>query len=144
MLDEIAGLVSVSLDVEPEWTVAGWRVSVAAMNREPGGAPFPIRFSAMKDCIRHDVVLDMSVHPSGWIEARVTVGDHAPYSFFIERIYEELEIWPAGSPCEATDSGRMGKRCTWVQLEAAHWPDLAFLAEGSFITASPLSGAGAA
>jgi hypothetical protein len=39
--------------------------------------------------------------------------------------------------CTAIDSGRMGKRCSWLQLEAEFWPDLAFLAEDRFITLEP-------
>ncbi len=77
--------------------------------------------------------LRVDVHPSGWIEARVTVEGVGEKSFFIEHVYEEFELWPPGSPCAAEDSGRMGKRCAWLQLEAEFWPDLAFLAEGRFI-----------
>ncbi len=138
MLDEIAGLLNISLDIDRQWSVGGWNVLVVAIGQRMHGQPLSVDFRVSMNGIERDADLRISIHSSGWIEARVTVGSVSRY-FFIERIYEEFELWPPGSPCVATNSGRMGKRCAWVQLQAQHWPDLAFLAEGHFITIHPAS-----
>lgn len=136
MLDELVSLLTVSLDIERSWSVAGCKIEITAIGQRSYCQPLSVDFLASRHDVKHGGVLHLSIHKSGWIEAGVTVGALSQH-VFIERIYEEFEIWPPGSPCTATDSGRMGKRCAWVQLQAAHWPDLAFLADGPFITIDP-------
>jgi len=138
MLDELAGLLSIGLDIDRSWIVGNWNVLVASVGERAAGQPLSVDFLVSRNGSERDAALNLSVHPSGWIDARVSVGSDSRH-FFIERIYEEFEIWPPGSPCAATDSGRMGKRCGWVQLQAQHWPDLTFLAEGNFSPIHPAS-----
>jgi hypothetical protein len=139
MLDELVSVLTVSLDVERSWSAAGWKIEITAIGQRSYGQPLSVDFLALRNDVKHGGAVHLSVHPSGWIDAHVTVGALSRHAF-IERNYEEFEIWPPGSPCTATDSGRMGKRCAWVQLQAAHWPDLAFLADGPFISIDPASG----
>ncbi len=138
MLDELAGLLTISLEVDRFLAVADWKIRVSTIGQRSSGQPLSVDFKASRKNVEHDATLRLSVHPSGWIEARITVGALSRH-VFVERIYEEFELWPPGSPCTDTDSGRMGKRCTWIQLEAQHWPDMALLAEGPFITVEPAS-----
>lgn len=138
MLDELASLLTVGLDVDRSWIVRDWSILVVAIGQRSCGQPLSVDFKASRKNVEHDAALHLSVHPSGWIEARITVGAF-PRHVFVERIYEEFELWPPGSTCTATDSGRMGKRCSWVQLEADQWPDLAPLSDGRFITINPTS-----
>jgi len=130
--------LSFALGYDGPWVVGGWQVSLVEVRQAEYTHPLEADFRiAREDDREMRAALRVDIHPSGWIEARVTVDGVGEKSFFIEHVYEEFEIWPAGSPCEAVDSGRMGKRCSWLQLEAEFWPDLAFLAEGRFITLEP-------
>lgn len=137
MLDRLAGLLTVGIEHGRIWTVGGWKVSAKEIFRRSSGEPFRVDLVAIRGSEERRVSLHVRLHPSSWIEACVEVEGFAGRHFFIERIYEEFEIWPPGSDCMAMDSGRMGKRCGWVQLEAACWPELAFLAEDRFITLEP-------
>jgi len=133
--------LSFALGYDGPWLVGGWQVSLVEVRQaeytDPLEADFRIARAAGEDAREMGAKLCVDVHPSGWIEARVTIHGVGEKSFFIEQAYEEFEIWPPGSPCEAIDSGRMGKRCSWLQLEAEFWPDLAFLAEDRFISLRP-------
>jgi hypothetical protein len=129
--------LSFALGYDGPWVVGGWRVSLVEMRQAEYTDPLEADFRIAKDGREMRAALRVDVHPSGWIEARVTIEGVGDKSFFIERVYEEFEIWPSGSPCTAIDSGRMGKRCAWLQLEAEFWLDLAFLAEDRFITLEP-------
>jgi len=134
--------LSFALGYYGPWTVGGWQVSLVEVRQaeyaDPLEADFRIAHGAGQEAREMGAALRVDVHPSGWIEARVTIDGVDEKSFFIEQAYEEFEIWPPGSPCEAIDSGRMGKRCSWLQLEAEFWPDLAFLAEDRFISLRPI------
>lgn len=135
-LDGLVMRLSIVLEFDAPFALADWLIHVGNQAARRYGEPFAATFLAEH---RHTgekrpVRLDMSVHPSGWVEAVVTVEGLEARSFFIERIYEEFELWPPDSACEAIDSGRMGKNASWVQLEAEHWPDFASLARGRFIT----------
>lgn len=134
MLATLTSLLSTALDLDGPWVVGGWQVSLVGKRQPECSDPLEADFRATDGKDDIGVTLRIEVHPSGWLEAHVTVDGGAQKTFFIEHVYEEFEIWPPGSPCEAIDSGRMGKRCRWVQLEAQFWPDLAFLAQGRFIT----------
>jgi len=129
--------LSAALGYDGPWMVGGWQVSLVEVRQAEYTDPLEADFRVAKDVREMGAALRVDVHPSGWIEARVTVEGVGEKSFFIEHVYEEFELWPPGSPCTAIDSGRMGKRCGWLQLEAEFWPDLAFLAEGRFVTMEP-------
>lgn len=58
----------------------------------------------------------------------------ATHEFFVERVYEEWEVWPSGSLGKGEAPGRIGKRMQWAQLELASWPALAVLAENGLVT----------
>lgn len=129
--------LSFALGFDRSWVVGGWQISLVEVRHPEYTDPLEADFRIAKDAQETGAALRVDVHPSGWIEARVTIEGVGEKSFFIEHVYEEFEIWPPGSPCTAEDSGRMGKHCSWLQLEAEFWPDLAFLAEDRFISMEP-------
>lgn len=135
-LDGLALRLSTVLELDAPFVVGGWLVHVGEQPQRRYGDPFSASFLAenMESGEKRRVRLDIAVHASGWVQASIAVEGHAPRCFFIERVYEEFAIWPPDSSCEAIESGRMGKNASWVQLEADHWPDLAALAEGRFVT----------
>lgn len=136
----MAGRLETSLKPGGVWRVGPWRFELVDL---PRAAPdrLDAAFRAWRDdASGHSVPVSLaiSVHPSGWIEAAVNVGGGAPFLFYVERVYEEFDIWPAGSGCSVEETGRMGKRCSWVQLKAGEWPELAALVEDGFITVEGL------
>lgn len=71
-----------------------------------------------------------------WIVARLAMNDRQA-RFFIERVYEEWEIWPERALGDGEAPGRISARLAWAQIEAAAWPGLVALAAGGLITAEP-------
>lgn len=109
---------------------AGWSLRLGVERQEDGAL---IRIAAGK--VRGEVRL--SVDRSGWIVVAGEIGG-AAFTGYAERIYEEIEIWPAGSAAPIADEapGRMGKRFTWLNLSAEAWPAVAPAADGEFLLAA--------
>lgn len=135
-LAALAHRLSGVLEFDGPWTLGDWHVVATRTGKSDGSGPFEAGFRATRDPGGEtvDVALHIAVHASGWLEARLTLGSGQQHAFFIERVYEEFDIWPPLSPCTADEAGRMGKRCSWVQLKAEFWPELAGFADGGFIT----------
>lgn len=72
--------------------------------------------------------------PVGWL---VLAAEHEGVEVFrgyIERIYEEYEVWPPGSDGEGVESpGRIGKKKSWTSLVASAWPLLSPIAENGWV-----------
>jgi hypothetical protein len=72
--------------------------------------------------------IELSVAPSLWVRAEVYLGDAWCGRGWIERCYEECEIWPdasdgiVGPRPEDDPPGRISKRGYWVQLDTSQWP----------------------
>lgn len=72
--------------------------------------------------------IELSVAPSLWVRAEVYLGGAWFGRGWIERCYEECEIWPDGSdgvvgPLVADDPpGRISKRGYWLQFDTSQWP----------------------
>ena len=72
--------------------------------------------------------IELSVDPSLWVRAEVYLEGRWFGRGWIERCYEECEIWPDGSDgiqgprVEDDPPGRISKRGAWVQFDAAQWP----------------------
>jgi hypothetical protein len=70
----------------------------------------------------------LSIAPSLWIRADVYRDDAWFARGWIERCYEECEIWPDASegavgPLVSDDPpGRISKRGYWLQFDTAQWP----------------------
>lgn len=77
--------------------------------------------------------LEISLAQSGWIMARL-LSRFFECTIYMERAYEEWDLWPAGSDGRGDAPGRLGKRLNWAQLELKDWPDLAMLGSGPWLT----------
>lgn len=72
--------------------------------------------------------------PSGYLRIAVEVDGAVFLTAYVERIWEEYELWPPGAVVAASDvesPGRMGKHRRWVSMSAAGWPALAAIANGN-------------
>lgn len=69
---------------------------------------------------------------SGYLRIVVEVDGATFLTAYVERIWEELQLWPpgAGAASGVESPGRMGKRRTWVSMSAAGWSELAVIANG--------------
>ncbi len=68
--------------------------------------------------------------PSGYLRIAVEAGGAVFLAAYVERIWEEYELWPPGAVAAfgAEAPGRMGKHRSWVSISAAGWPALAAIA----------------
>ena len=76
--------------------------------------------------------LRLDVDPSGWVRAEALLGEMSVFLGFIEKVWEQYDIWPAGGaitqPRDAEAPGRIGKRRNWLNLDSRLWPTLAPIA----------------
>ncbi len=73
---------------------------------------------------------------SDWLLAVAEIEGRELFRGYIERAYEEYDIWPpdAGA-AEGEAPGRIGKHASWISLDARAWPTLSPLApQGWFNT----------
>ncbi len=72
--------------------------------------------------------IELSIAPSLWVRADVYLDDAWFARGWIERCYEECEIWPDASdgivgPLVSDDPpGRISKRGYWLQFDTSQWP----------------------
>ncbi|MCG6114875.1 MAG: hypothetical protein MEQ84_06705 [Mesorhizobium sp.] len=69
---------------------------------------------------------------SGWLSITAFHRGSEVFRAWLDRPYEEYELWPAGAfvpPRRSLEApGRIGKRRSWISLSADAWPQLAHLA----------------
>lgn len=65
--------------------------------------------------------------PSGFLRIDVATRDGTFLTGYVERIWEEYEIWPPGADADVAEEapGRLGKHRSWVSISARGWPQLA-------------------
>jgi hypothetical protein len=68
--------------------------------------------------------------PSGYLRVLVAFEGADYLTLFVERIWEEYELWPPGAAAAIGDEapGHMGKHRSWVSISASGWPVLAEIA----------------
>lgn len=72
--------------------------------------------------------IELSIAPSLWVRADVYLKDVWFARGWIERCYEEFEIWPdaadgvIGPKVEDDPPGRISKRGYWIQFDTGQWP----------------------
>ncbi|MFN7055179.1 hypothetical protein [Hyphomonas sp.] len=72
--------------------------------------------------------IELSIAPSLWLRVDVYLGGAWFGRGWIERGYEECEIWPDGSDgiigprVEDDPPGRISKRGSWIQFDTSQWP----------------------
>ncbi len=71
--------------------------------------------------------IQASSDPSGYVLIIGSLGDKEVFRAYLDRPYEEYELWPPGADPGKEDEGpgRMGKHKNWVSLRVSAWPALA-------------------
>lgn len=67
---------------------------------------------------------------SGFLHVVVATGGVEFLAGYMERIWEEHEIWPPGAVAAVGEEapGRLGKHRSWISISARGWPQLAAIA----------------
>lgn len=71
--------------------------------------------------------IELSISADHWVCAEVFAGDALTQRAWIERAYEECELWPDGADgvigAGVSDDppGRIGKRGDWMQIDTLQW-----------------------
>jgi hypothetical protein len=78
-----------------------------------------------------DAVIRAEADRSGWIRVTVDWQGRRAFTAWLDRAYEEYALWPSGAEPGPQDEepGRIGKKLTWVGLNADAWPALSPLAD---------------
>lgn len=75
----------------------------------------------------YELRIELSIGPADWVCAEVFARDDIVQRAWIERAYEECELWPDGAdgqigPAVSDDPpGRIGKRGDWMQIDTLQW-----------------------
>ena len=98
-------------------------VELAVIEHQPGqGGTIAITSGGVA------LLLSLAVDPSGYVRATVDHAGAEIWRGYIDRPYEELDIWPPGAVFPALRTveapGRIGKRLTWLVLDSRPWPAL--------------------
>ena len=68
---------------------------------------------------------------SGYVRVEVSIAGHEVLRAYVDRPYEECAAHPAGAVFDekrtVDPAARMGKKLSWLQLRASHWPELTWL-----------------
>ncbi len=72
---------------------------------------------------------------SGWLSIAATCRGQEVFRAWLDRPYEEYELWPEGDAIPTRRNvdapGRIGKRRNWINVSAAAWPQLARFANAA-------------
>lgn len=72
--------------------------------------------------------IELSIDPSFWVRADIYRDEAWFGRGWIDRCFEELEIWPDGADgvvgprVEDDPPGRISKRGAWIQFDTLQWP----------------------
>lgn len=66
----------------------------------------------------------LEADPSGWLRVEVSMNGAEVFRAFVDRPYEEYELWPPAAEKANESPGHMGKRRNWLSLHADTWPVL--------------------
>lgn len=74
-------------------------------------------------------VIELSAVESAWLVAVARIGETELARFYVERPYEEYELWPPHAGlAEGEAPGCIGKRATWISFGTGSWLGVAPLA----------------
>lgn len=68
------------------------------------------------------IVLEVDL--SGWLRIEASVAGAEVFRAFLDRPYEEYELWPVDAVKARESPGHMGKKRNWLSLHADAWPAL--------------------
>jgi hypothetical protein len=116
--------------LEPIWMIEGHDTSVhlSLISYEPMTMDVGFKAGA------HEGVITFTADPSNWLRIEAVINSATVFLAYLDRPYEEHELWPADATKTPEGPGRMGKRRNWVSLDTEAWPVLKPLAgEGGFV-----------
>lgn len=120
--------VKVQLEISRHWLVGLHSVECfEAVNRN---SSLQCRFLAGPERLAVSLSVFLA---DDWICATVST-EVSSTAFFVERSYEDWEVWPAGSAAEGDSPGSISRRMHWVQLDPAAWPILEKLNASKLVT----------
>jgi hypothetical protein len=116
--------------LEPIWTIEGHHTQVRLSLISYERMTMEIGFRAGA----HAGVITFTADPSGWLRIEADMNGGQVFLAFLDRPYEEHELWPANATRGPEGPGRMGKRRNWLSLDTDVWPALKPLAgEAQFL-----------
>jgi hypothetical protein len=121
--------------LEPIWMIEGHDtpVHLSLISYEPMTMDVGFRAGA------HEGVISFAADPSNWLRIEAAIADKQVFLAFLDRPYEEHELWPANATKTPEGPGRMGKRRNWLSLDTEAWPALKSLAgESQFLNLSAM------
>lgn len=76
--------------------------------------------------------ITLTMDPIGWILAVAHIGGAEVFRGYVDRPWEQCDIWPAGATPARDEEGpgRIGKKQHWVGLSTEAWPQLQNIANG--------------
>lgn len=76
--------------------------------------------------------ITLTMDPTGWIVAVAYIAGIEVFRGYIDRPWEQCDIWPAGAAPQGDQEGpgRIGKKRSWVALSTEAWPQLQSIANG--------------
>lgn len=121
---------------EPRWlATGGWEIAPVPASSTGHSAPFTARRAGVEVAGR----VVFSPDPSHWVKVEVFLGAFRVFVAYMDRVWEEFELWPSGATEKTVDPpGRIGERLDWINLAPSAWPQLApFAEEGWFAIEVP-------
>lgn len=118
----LLGLLCDFARLSPVWKDRAGRDVAVRVERETGQEARITLSGALEGRI------ELSVDPSLWVRADLFLNGAWFGRGWIERCYEESEIWPdgadgvVGSRVEDDPPGRISKRGYWLQFDTSQWP----------------------
>jgi hypothetical protein len=104
----------------PDWLIEGrdLKVQLSAISYAPGLAQIGFTAGEAQGAVT------LTPDPSGWLRIEATCGGAVVFRAFLDRVYQEFELWPSGAAKSDEAPGRMGKRRNWLSLDVEAWPAL--------------------
>lgn len=114
----------------PDWIAEedGLAIRIEPLARYEDGGVGRIGFS----CNGVSGEIALTLDPSGWVLAVATIADPEVFRGYVDRPWEQCEIWPPGREPVGDEEapGRIGKKQTYVSLSDTEWPQLVGLTKG--------------
>jgi hypothetical protein len=112
---------------EAKWlATGGWEIVAGEASSK--GTVYSAAFTARRAGVEVAGRVAFSPDPSHWVKVEVFLGAFRVFVAYMDRVWEEFELWPSGATEKTVESpGRIGKRLDWISLAPSAWPALARL-----------------